>query len=276
MELGSVLLLMGAGLAAGFVAGLIGVGGGIIFAPVLFFYYEGIGVAADVIAPLTVGSSLLCTLLAAVASGWFQYRRGAVDLRIAASVGLCSAVAVFLLTRFVTTQPWYDGRVFQIVFSIVLIVVVGRMVLARRLPKQDPVKAVRERHRWPVLAATGTVGGAVAAAAGVGGGVVLVPAYHSLLRLPMHRAVGTSSATIVLISLIGVVSYAFARGVAPVPGLAAGYVDAGHALVLAVPAIVTARLGVWTAHRIDTRALRWSFAAIAAVVAVRLLIRAVA
>src|SRR5690554_2133995 len=99
------LLLVAAGLAAGFIAGLIGVGGGIIFAPVLFFYYQAIGVDPAVVTQLTIGSSLLCTLIAALMSTWVQHRKGAIVPRVALQVGVFSAVAVILMTRFVTTQP---------------------------------------------------------------------------------------------------------------------------------------------------------------------------
>ncbi|MEX0822612.1 MAG: sulfite exporter TauE/SafE family protein [Rhodothermales bacterium] len=270
MDPSHLMLLVGAGLAAGFVAGLIGVGGGIIFAPVLFFYYQAIGISSTVIAPLTIGSSLFCTLIAAAISTWAQYGKQAVVSRIALSVGLFSALAVFLMTRFVTTQPWYDGTVFQVVFSTVLLVLITRMIARPRVDAGDADGRDR-RHGWPVLAGTGTVAGAVASAAGVGGGVVLVPAYSHFLGLPIHVATGTSSATIVLISLVGVLNYALLGLGADVPDLAVGYVDAVRGLLLAVPAMVTAHLGVWTAHRINRRALRLSFAALAGIVAVRLL-----
>lgn len=270
MDPAHLLLLLGAGLAAGFVAGLIGVGGGIIFAPVLFFYYQAIGIPSTVVAPLTIASSLFCTLIAAFISAWAQYRRSAVVTRVALSVGVFSALAVYLMTRFVTTQPWYDGTVFQMVFSTVLLVLVTRMVVR---PRVDPglAQGGRPRLGWPVLVGTGTAAGAVAAAAGVGGGVVLVPAYSHFFGLPIHVATGTSSATIVLVSLAGVVNYAWLGQGEPVPELAVGYVDVLRATLLAVPAMLTAHLGVWTAHRINRRALRLSFATLAGIVAVRLL-----
>jgi len=272
-----ILLLSGAGLAAGFVAGLIGVGGGIIFAPVLFFYYQGIGISPDLIAPLTLGSSLFCTLIAASASAYFQYRKRAVLPRVAINVGFFSAFAIVLMTNFVTTRAWYDGTVFQIVFSTVLLIVVTRMVLKNNqsAKKETPAKTVTEtNYNWPVLASAGLVAGTVAPAAGVGGGVVLVPAYNNFLKIPIHVSIGTSSATIIIISLVSVVTYAVLGWNAAVPATAFGYVDAGQALFLAIPSIFTARLGVFVAHRINTRALRFSFAFIAAFVAIRLLIRA--
>lgn len=316
MELSHLFLLLGAGLTAGFVAGLIGVGGGVIFAPVLFFYYQSIGVPPEIIAPLTIGSSLFCTLLAAVSSAWTQYRRNAVIVRMALTVGAFSALAVFLLTRFVTTQPWYDGAAFQAVFSLVLLFVVGRMVFRKGESEAAGEEGVRDtsgypgdgtsavddeielategsggvlsaddvredavaaadRQGWPSLAAAGTVAGAVSAAAGVGGGVVLVPAYSQFMRMPMRIATGTSSATIVLISLVGVIHYAVLGAGETTYFGAVGYVDAVRALLLAVPSLLTANLGVRAAHRINQRALRLSFAAIAGVVAVRLLYEAV-
>lgn len=270
-----LFLLLGAGLVAGFIAGLIGVGGGVIFAPVLFFYYQAIGVAPEILAPLTIGSSLFCTLLAALASAATQYQKKAVVTRIAVAVGLSSAVVVFLMTQFVTTQPWYDGTVFQVVFSIVLLSVVGRMLFKRGESEtsgdandQTPVSADQS---WLALGGAGTIAGAVSSAAGVGGGVVLVPAYIQFMGLPMRLASGTSSATIVLISSVGVIVYAL-QGLGETAMFGAvGYVDAVRALLLAVPSLFTANIGVHVAHRINQRALRLSFAGIAAVVAIRLL-----
>jgi hypothetical protein len=274
MDIIHLLILLGAGLVAGFVAGLIGVGGGIIFAPVLFFYYQSTGIAADVIAPLTIGSSLFCTLLAAIASAWKQYDKDAVITRVAVTVGIFSALSVFLTTRFVTTQPWYDGNAFQVVFSIVLLTVVARMVTVRKV-RDERAETARERtFGWPALAAAGTAAGTVSAAAGVGGGVVLVPAYSQFMRLPIRLAVGTSSTTIVLISLAGVLNYSI-FGWADV-GLfgAVGYVDVVRGMVIAVPSLLTANIGVRVAHRMNQRALRVTFASIATVVAVRLLVGA--
>jgi uncharacterized membrane protein YfcA len=270
-----LLLLLSAGLAAGFIGGLIGVGGGIIFAPVLFFFFQSQGVDAAVVPALTIGSSLFCTLVVALASAWFQYRKQAVVPRVALGVGLSSAVAVFLMTRFVTTQPWYNGTVFQLVFGGLLLVIVGRMLLSKQDPPGDVQEAGPPNLPFAFLAGTGTAAGVVSSATGVGGGVVLVPAYNNLLGLSIHTAVGTSSATIVLIALVGVLNYVAAGwGNPAVPGTALGFVDFGHAAILSLPAVFTARLGVWTAHRFNRRRLRQSFAVLALLVAVRLLLNA--
>ncbi len=270
MDVVHVVLLVAAGLGGGFVAGLFGVGGGIVFAPVLFFYYQQIGVSPETLVPLTIGSSLFCTMITAVASAWVQYGKKAVVTRVAVIVGLFSAAIVLIMTRWITTRPWYDGEAFQIVFSIVLLTLVVRMLVRFESEPEQGVFDPR-RLRGRMLAGTGTAAGAIASAAGVGGGVVLVPAYNHFLRLPMHIATGTSSATIVFISLAGVLAYGWLGQEANTPELTLGYVDAVRGLFLAGPATLTARLGVRTAHRLNQRMLQLLFAALAGVIALRLL-----
>jgi uncharacterized membrane protein YfcA len=124
---------------------------------------------------------------------------------------------------------------------------------------------------WGLWFGTGTAAGTVAAAVGVGGGVVLVPAYSRWHRFPVHAAVGTSSATILVISTLSVGAYAvLGAGVDGRPPFALGYVDGGTGLLLAGPAVVGAQAGAALAHRMSTAWLRWSFAVLAVVVAGRL------
>ncbi|MDX1420753.1 MAG: sulfite exporter TauE/SafE family protein [Rubricoccaceae bacterium] len=265
-----LLLLLMAGLVGGFLAGLVGVGGGVVFGPVLFFYFQALGIEDPALTPLTLGTSLLCTLCAALSGTVGQWRAGAIAWRTALVAGAVAAVAVTAMGLLVTTQPWYSKQVFQGVLATVLLVVVARMLLKREA--RDTLSTAGARRGAGVLAATGASAGAVAAAAGVGGGVVLVPAFNTLLRLPLKVAAGTSTAAIVLISLSGVLVYGLeGMGVPGRPLAALGYVDALHGAALALPAVLTAGWGVKTAHRINVRWVQVAFALLAFVVAVRLI-----
>ncbi len=274
----SIATLLVAGLAAGFVAGLVGVGGGIIFAPVLLFYFQAAGVPGDALTPLTLGTSLMCTLVTSSASMWHHHKRGAVRFRPAIQAGIASAAAIFLTTTFVTTKPWYNEDVFQVVFSAILLAVAIRMLhgsIAEGVAREDHVAPPHKtglRKGGGIVA--GGAAGVVASATGVGGGVVLVPAYNGLLRMPIHVAVGSSSATIILISLFGVLSYAILGVGQTATSWSVGFVDPIHGLLLSVPATLTARLGVATAHRINRQRLSQGFALFAILVAARLIMRA--
>ena len=114
-------VLIAAGLVGGFIAGLVGVGGGVIFGPVLLFAFSAAGVEDPVLTPLTLGTSLLCTMAASASGAVAQHRAGAVDWRTALAAGGLAAVAVVLIGRFVTTQPWYDRQAFQLVLAVVLV-----------------------------------------------------------------------------------------------------------------------------------------------------------
>ena len=266
-----LFLLLVAGALAGFVAGLLGIGGGVIFGPVLFFYFQALGVEDPVLTPLTLGSSLFCTLAASFSGAIAQQRKRSIDSRVALIAGGVAALAVTVMGLFVTTEPWYSRRVFQIVLGTVLLVAVAKMLRGKSASDTTPSVA-QPRRDVGFLAVIGTAAGTLAAAAGVGGGVVLVPAFHTIVRLPFKVAAGTSTAAIVLITLTGVAVYAFKGLGAPgLPSGAFGYVDVPHALALAVPALATAQLGVQAAHRIDVRWVRYTFGALASVIALRLL-----
>lgn len=266
-----LLVLLVAGAIGGFIAGLVGVGGGIIFGPVLFFYLQALGIEDPVLTPLVLGSSLLCTFSAALSGAIAQRKAGAIDYRTVWFAGSVAALVVTLMGLFVTTQPWYSKEEFQIVLSVVLVIVVARMLL-KRSASRDTLSTEGARRNPVFLVGTGAVAGAIAAAAGVGGGVVMVPAFNGLIRLPLRVAAGTSTSAIVLVTGAGVLIYTILGWNAPgLPSGALGYVDWPHALTLAIPAIFTARWGVQVAHRIDVRWVRYSFAAFAAIVAVRMI-----
>ncbi|MEM8557978.1 MAG: sulfite exporter TauE/SafE family protein [Bacteroidota bacterium] len=267
-----IAILVAAGLIGGFIAGLIGIGGGVIFGPVFFFYFRATGVDDAVLTPLVLGTSLFCTFTASAAGTLSQLKKDGVDRSVALTTGACAAVAIVLMSRFVTTQPWYDARAFQVVLGVVLLVVVARMLVkSLRAQAQRDADPKPPRKAFPFLAGTGLAAGSLAAAAGVGGGVILVPAYNSLVRLPLKRAVGTSTGTIVLISLVGIATYIVLGLGANTPATALGYVDIGRGLLLALPTLVTARLGVKAVYRLNVDLVRLAFAAFAAFVAIRLL-----
>lgn len=271
MTIVQALLLAIAGAGAGFLAGLVGVGGGVIFTPVLFAVYGVLNVPDGIHTPLTVGTGLFCTGLAAGASTFHHYRRDAVWPHMAITIGLGSTGAVGVVSYVVVTQPWYDATLFQLLFATLLLIVAGRMLVTPEYESVS-VSTTAPTAKWGSWLGTGSAAGTVAAAVGVGGGIILVPAYNRLLGLPFHRAVGTSSATILLISGLSTGAYAWiGTGICQPMPFALGYVDVGTGLLLAGPAVVGAQVGVALAHRFNTLWLQRSFAVLAVLVAGRLL-----
>ncbi len=259
-----LVFLTAAGFVGGLLGGLTGLGGGVVFAPALLAAFRWLGIADADLVPLVTGTSLFATLLSVASSAGAQAKRGAVAWRTALPTGLVATAALWATKAAVTGQPWYTPRAFEVVFAVILVVTALRMFLAgddapEGPPRDDPAR----------LAVIGVATGALSAAGGVGGGVVLVPAYNRWLRLPLHTASGTSNATIVLSSLAGVVAFLLtpAAAAARALPLTVGTVSFGAGLFLALPAVVGARSGVALAHRLPVEVLRRVFAAVLAVLA---------
>ena len=156
-----ILILLVAGLVGGFIGGLVGVGGGLIFAPVLFFYFQAIGVPSEILAPLTIGTSLFCTLIVSLSATRTQLKKRAVSVDLALQVGFTSAVAALLMVIFVTSQAWYSAVVFQVVFGLLLLLVAVQMSVRIRseqfMSLGTPVRARFQLESKKVVTMTGKV-----------------------------------------------------------------------------------------------------------------------
>lgn len=262
-----VLILLALGLIAGVIAGIFGLGGGILFTPILFIVFSDADVEEPVL--LAIATSLFCTFIAALGSSVRQYRQhnfyGVEGLK----VGLLGAAGVTLGKQVITSQ-YYNETVFVLFFSLLLLYVAYMFYHRGANNRQN----VQNTHPISLKEAsvTGGLGGFVAALAGIGGGGVMVPIMNLFYRKPFQRAVSISSLAIVFISLSGWLQLAFAVG--DVQALTIwhwGYVDFGSALPLAVGGLSGGFAGAWLNMKIDRRYLQLAFAVLAVVMAVRLL-----
>lgn len=263
-----LLFLLGLGLLAGIVAGLFGLGGGILFTPILFVIFSNAGITDPVV--LTIGSALFCTFVAATGSSVRQFQQQNFYWSEGLKVGLLGAVGVFLGKQ-VITSDYYSQQVFVIFFSLLLMYVA--FMFYRRGSQQS--RAVQQNNR-PVTgrqaAVTGGIGGFVAALAGIGGGGVMVPLLNLWYKKDFARAVSISSLAIVLISLSGWVQLAFFNGsTQTLTAYHIGYVDFGAALPLAVGGLIGGFVGALFNLKIKRRYLQYAFSLLAVGMAIKLL-----
>lgn len=265
-----VLLLLIAGAAGGYLAGLVGVGGGIIYGPVLLYYFKATGIQDPLLTPLTLGTSLLCVFLAALSGSVSQRGTGFVDWKAAIATGLVASVTTVLTARLLTTQPWYDQRVFQVVLGSLLVWIILRMLWPRKKPVADSA-AEDSEYNIALVVGIGILVGILVAASGIGGGVLMIPLFTGVLKLPLKRAMATSLASILVVSFTGIMTYFFLGIHEPMSIGRLGYVDIYRGLLLGTPAIVFARFGVRKAQRVDVKYIRYTFCTVALIVAVKLL-----
>ncbi len=255
LDLNSLLPLLaiaiGAGIAGGVLAGLLGVGGGIVIVPALYLALSTAGMDPASTMQVAVGTSLATIVFTSLSSGYGHFRRGAIDmalLRLWAPSLLVGVIIGALLGGFVS------GLILVAVFAVVAALVAIDMIFR----KTSDAPAVRSFSK-PVWAALGTLTGALSAMMGIGGGTIGVPLLN-FLGYDIRRAVGTSAAIGFIIGLPGAAVYAITGlGAVGLPPFSLGYVNLAAAAIIIPLTSSFAHVGVKLAHSIPRRALRFAF-----------------
>jgi uncharacterized membrane protein YfcA len=266
VDLLQILLLLLGGCAAGFLAGFFGVGGGIILVPILLYFYTGIQVSSLVSTHLAFGTSLLIVVFASFSSALQYARNGHVVWRAVILLGTASVAGS---TGGAILAGALAGKTLRQIFALIVFLSALRLFAEMRKPKKEEMPPLFA----PALLLTGAVVGLVSSLAGVGGGVLSIPIMHSVLKFPLKKALGTSSATIVITALAAGAGYALEGWGKPlVPAGTLGYVDWLHALPLIAGCVPLAAVGARLANKTRVTVLKKIFALFLLVIAFRMLL----
>jgi uncharacterized membrane protein YfcA len=264
----TILLFVALGSLAGFLAGLLGIGGGVILVPLFLWAFGAANFAPEVLVHTAFGTSLAVIVPTALSSTFGHRKRGNVVWRQVLCLclgGIFGAIAGAWLASLLSGE-WLKG-----LFGAMQVFVALQLLLFQpRLPPERS-EAV---PRWPLIA-VGFAGGAFSSFFGVGGGVIAVPLMVIALRFPIHLAVGNSSALIVISSLAGALSYMFhGWGASLLSPFSLGYVNYLVFALVAPFSIGMARLGVRIASRTAHDKLLKVFAVILVLVGLRMIYHA--
>lgn len=261
----TLLPLVGAGLAAGLVAGLLGVGGGIVMVPILSIVLPHLGAGDAVSMHMAVASSLGVIIVTSLVSARAHAARGAVDVPTAKRWALpiaTGALAGALAARYLS------GDALRILFGLLATLVGLRFVLGA-----GNTEAALDWSR-PLRRAAALVIGVLSAWLGIGGGTFAVPVLHGI-GLPMHRAVGTAALLGFFIALPGAVGFALSGvDVVGVPSPRLGYLHVPSVLALGLGAVFLVPLGARLAHALPQHQLRRVFGVFLLLAAARMMAKA--
>jgi len=245
------------GLAAGLLAGLLGVGGGIVIVPVLFSILPFYGVPEAVLMKLAIGTSLATIIPTSILAAWKHHALGAVDVGLLRSLGpslLAGAVCGTALGL------WFGGPLLALVFGLVDLLPAAQLGfsgLDARIRDELPGGAAR-------FGIGAGIGGA-SALMGLGGGTLGVPVM-TLFGVPIRNAVATAAAFGLVIAVPGTVGFILGGlGDPLLPPFSLGYVNlVGLALIVPTSVLATP-WGVRLAHAIPPLLLKRCFAVFLAV-----------
>ena len=269
MSIETILILFCIGIAAGILSGLFGVGGGIVIVPSLLAVYAFNNLNSPYIVHIAIATSLFTIIFTSLSSSHKHFGHGNVEWKAALFIGLSSAVTVFLFSKIAILLP---GDVLKKTFSAVLLIVAVKMLFDKKSRHEDLAKNQPEELNMWICLGIGTLSGAIAAFSGLGGGVFVIPLMHYLMKVPFKRAIGTSSAAILITAAAGVISYFInsPAGAVTIP-YSFGMVDTLSALPIIAASIPMARLGVYINRKTHHYVLTKLFAVFIIVVSLKLI-----
>ena len=245
------LLLLGS--VSGFLAGLLGIGGGMLMVPFLTLLLTHKGFPAELVIKMAVATSLATICFTSIASVRAHHLRGAVRWDVVKLLAPGIVLGSLLGAQIAKALP---STVLAILFAGFISFSATQMLLNRK------PKPTRQLPQAPGMFGAGGVIGLLSALVGAGGAFISVP-FMTWCNLPIHNAVGTSAALGFPIALAGTLGYIIAGwSLQSLPVGALGFLYLPALLVISLASVTTARWGAGAAHRLDVRQLKRVFAAL--------------
>lgn len=242
------------GLCTGFLAGLLGIGGGMVMVPFITAILTTRGVLPDLAVKMAIATSMATIIFTSIASVRAQHQRGAVrwDIVRHMAPGIVLGAALASLGVFVLLKGSWLALLFALFISF----------SATQMLRGGKPQATRTLPGTAGQIGAGTVVGFLSGLVGAGGGFVSVP-FMTWCNVPIHYAVATSSALGLPIALANVLGYLVAgHGVPGRPVGSLGYVFTPALMVIATASVLMAPLGVKAAHALPVASLKKVFASI--------------
>jgi len=250
------------GAAVGFLAGLLGIGGGMVLVPVQFFVFTAKGFAGEHLMHLSLATGLATIMFTSLSSVRAHHRHGGVDWAVARAMApgiMAGSLAAALAAGLIPSRPlavFFTGFMFY--------------AAAQMFVEVKP-KAARQLPGRPGLFAAGAAIGAVSSVLAAGGAFMTIP-FLAWCNMPLKRAIGTAAAVGFPIALAGSAGYVV-QGLRTtgLPEGTLGYVYVPALALIVAASMPMAPLGARLAHRLPVRRLRVVFSLMLLALALRML-----
>ncbi len=258
-----ILLLLGIGAFAGVLAGLLGVGGGIVLVPAFYYAFLGLGYENPQIMQVCVATSLATIIVTSIRSVSSHNKKGAVDWQIlktwAPGIAIGAIIGVLIATDL-------QSRAMVLIFGCLGICVGLYMAFGR-----SEWVIGDEMPKGFARASLSTIVGFLSTLMGIGGGSFGVP-LMTLHARPIHSAVATAAGFGLLIALPSAIGFLIANPPQEnLPPYTVGYVNTPAFALIILMTTFTAPLGAALAHRLNVKTLKRVFAVFLTVVAANML-----
>lgn len=257
----SCLLL---GTIVGFLAGLFGIGGGLIIVPSLVFLLPMAGVPPEYLMSTALGTSFSTIIVTAFSSAQRHHKLGNVDVQTSKTFIPALMISVFLAGLIVSHL---DAKLMSKVFAVMVLYLACRMLFSlKKAPKNKPLTVKS------TLIGGGIIG-TLSSMAGIAGGAFIVPFLNDR-GLEMKRAIGTSSFCGAFLGLSGTISFIVSGwGLPKMPDWSLGYVYLPALIGITATSFFTSKLGANAANVLPVPTLKKGFAVLLVCIAINMFLK---
>ncbi len=250
-----------------FLSGFLGVGGGIVYIPILDYFLGKLGLSDDNLVKAILANSLFTIIFSGSVSSYKQYRIGNFYPKEILFTATTGAVTAVLMTMLIKSGTWYSKSVFNYVFATMLLVIAVRMFLLSN-PSYTEEKQVKPISYY----ITGFFAGIITAMSGLGGGVVMTPTFTDVFKINIKKASAISNGVIPLFAIaVGVLNLS-TPATQQVSDWQVGFIVFPVVIPMILSTFLFAPLGVITAQKANQKVIRMVFATFVSIVFVKTLL----
>jgi len=266
LSINDFIILFLFGSFGGFMSGYLGVGGGIIYVPVLDYFLSKYFHDTELVKAVLANSLFVIMFSAAVAS-YKQYKLGNLFFKEILQTLLPGIVSVVILQTLINKGTWYSRDVFLYFFLSMLLFVVFKMFLSK--PKVIIAESTKaDNYKYNI---TGAFAGIVTAMSGLGGGVIMTPVFTEWMKLDIKKASAISTGVILGFAIVIGILNLNAVPQNYVNNFQFGYILLPIALPLIIGTFLFAQMGVKTAQKSKSQTIRIIFASFASIVLLKVI-----
>jgi len=233
-----VLLFALIGFATGILSGLFGIGGGVVFVPVLFILFPGIGIPTDKVTLFVIATSLFAGSFASISSFINHLKAKHIEKSHALYLSLGALLSALIVPTYADS---INGFYLKLLIIIVLLFASIKIYFQKNNAAENQIK--NNLYKF-VLFPTGIIIGGISSLTGLGGGIFYVPLLLSAWQLNVKNSIGTSSMVVFITMIAATISYIFSSYHLNIFENSLGYIYLPAGFLLGLSAIPGAWLGV--------------------------------
>lgn len=251
------------GTLVGFLAGLLGIGGGLVIVPALIYLLPLIGVPVDVLVPMALATSLATIVITSGSAAIAHHANANIPWQLAKALLVFVAAGAFAGAYIAHFLP---AKALTGIFSVAVICLAIYML--RSIRRDKPKRGLPKVN---TLRGIGLFTGTLASLMGISGGAILIPTL-TFFGVPLRKSIGVATACGMVVALFGSLGYIFSGfGVAGLPSWSLGYIYLPALLALVLTSSLLARQGVKQAKKLPVPTLKKMFAVFLIIVAIKMI-----